>query len=842
MEVISLYEMELSPNEIISIMKNNIYNHFEEQSILKVNKTYTLQRKSIISLINKISHKIGLKSQTFYLAVNYLDIVFSKQNQMPYDYGQLAIACLIISTKYCENVTSKPIFKNFVNSYNEEMEDEKYKITKDNLFNYEIIICKMLDYKLNYYTIYDFNFFFFGNGIIKIEQLKQINKDILKMNNNSINSSSYIKKILMKIYERSRHYLDVIIDNLICLKYSSLLISICIMERSVDYVLLNELYLQNGEDSLDIENIKYNNKKYFSQIMKDFYKIDYESYPEYEYLKIDCENYKLFDDIYKKDNKINQNNNLNQIMNCNIYNFDENNNSTSKKLNNSNIISYNQSPIAKSNKNKSNNINEVKDKINYLYKKVNLSVLTQNNKDKNNANQVRKKNNKRISFLNDNSFFVSENNQNKNNLKILLTVNNFYQKNMNQNNIKRTMSNNKNKYYMKKSNTSSSPFKNIPNSNMEHLNSSNNKSKIINRIKNINAKIYEGSEEGFTTNSNSIDTKKNSANTNQLLNNNKNKRNINITKPYIKKIIQNYDKAPMDENKKNVNINISNHKILFEGLNKNKDGNKDGNKKIIKKLLISKYLNNSNILRGRSLVNRARDQNNGNMMDKSYNYDSSPVFERNNSNYRAYHFNKRNIPFNDMSNISITQNNSNSNFQEIENKSLNNYYNKNKSPFQNYKSYKINSKYILYNSSLTSRNSFQFNKNNNNKLTDSFMNMQLNYLKNDINQIDKNNISTSNEYNNNNKIKDYSLSNALQDYQNYNQNNNSMYETNYFENFKNKKFIKFKKQNDMIDDNTNNNDKNKKIKYIENNNGNIDRRHKSLNNANIPDYSTNLKF
>ena len=160
MEVISLYEMELSPTEIISIMKKNIYNHFEEQSIIKVNKTYTIQRKSIISLINKISSKMGLKSQTFYLAVNYLDIVFSKQSQMPYDYGLLAIACLIISTKYCENVTSKPIFKNFVNLYNEEMEDDKFKITKDNLFNYEIIICKMLNYKLNYYTVYDFNFFF----------------------------------------------------------------------------------------------------------------------------------------------------------------------------------------------------------------------------------------------------------------------------------------------------------------------------------------------------------------------------------------------------------------------------------------------------------------------------------------------------------------------------------------------------------------------------------------------------------------------------------------------------------------------------------------------------------
>jgi hypothetical protein len=226
-------------------------------------------------------------------------------------------------------------------------------------------------------------------------------------------------------------------------------------------------------------------------------------------------------------------------------------------------------------------------------------------------------------------------------------------------------------------------------------------------------------------------------------------------------------------------------------------------------------------------------------MDKSYNYDSSPVFERNNSNYREYHFNKRNIPFNDIS-ISITQNNSNSNFQEIENKSLNNYYNKIKSPFQNYKSYKINSKYILYNSSLTSRNSLQFNKNNNNKLTDSFMNMHMNYLKSDINQIDKNNISTSiYDYNNYNQKKDYSLNNAIQDYQNYNQNNNSMYETNYLENFKNKKFIKLKNQNEKNNTIINNNDKNKKINYIENNNGNIDRRHKSLSNANKPDYSIN---
>ena len=109
MEVISLYEMEVSPIEILSLMKNNIYNHFELESI----------RKSLISLIYKISNQMGFKSQTFFMAVNYLDIIFSKQNNHSYNYGHLAVACLIIAFKYCENVPLKPIFKYFVNFYNQ---------------------------------------------------------------------------------------------------------------------------------------------------------------------------------------------------------------------------------------------------------------------------------------------------------------------------------------------------------------------------------------------------------------------------------------------------------------------------------------------------------------------------------------------------------------------------------------------------------------------------------------------------------------------------------------------------------------------------------------------------
>ena len=53
MEVISLYEMEVSPIEILTLMKNNIYDHYEEQTIINVHKTYTLQRKTLISLISE---------------------------------------------------------------------------------------------------------------------------------------------------------------------------------------------------------------------------------------------------------------------------------------------------------------------------------------------------------------------------------------------------------------------------------------------------------------------------------------------------------------------------------------------------------------------------------------------------------------------------------------------------------------------------------------------------------------------------------------------------------------------------------------------------------------------
>jgi len=191
----------------------------------------------------------------------------------------------------------------------------------------EVIIIKILNYKLNYFTIYDFNSIFFGHGILKIEQLTDISgniDDILDKDLNEDKDLDYInpamvKRILEKIYKKSRYYLDQIFKSKICLKYDSFLISSYIMKKSVEYVILKENkiignkknfykdYMDKKEDNLK------KNSKCFREIMNDIYKIDLESIEEYQDLIKDNDFLKIFDQL-KFDNI---NNNLLQKDNEN---------------------------------------------------------------------------------------------------------------------------------------------------------------------------------------------------------------------------------------------------------------------------------------------------------------------------------------------------------------------------------------------------------------------------------------------------------------------------------------------------------------------------------------------
>ena len=705
MEFSNSKKIELPQNEIFSLMKTNMYKYHREKNSININKSYILQRKSLIDLIHKISTRMNYKSRTFYLAVNYLDIIFSKKKDIKYNYNLLAAACLIISSKFCENVPLKPTFKHFINLYNEEINNSELQGTKEDLFLYEIFVCKSLDYKLNYFTIYDFNFFFFGNGILKFEHLKEINNSI-KIDN------AFKRNILIKIYERSKLYLNNIINNLICMKYNSLLISICIMEKSIDYVLIKEF---NREDSFNIDFIKQKNKKYFWEIMKEFYNIECESSQDYQYLKLDCEKYKIFEE--KNYNKYNNNTiDLNKSQNLLFSNNFVN--KLYKKVNSSKSKSKNKTEkISKDGAFKTKKFIKQNTNTKFLYKKVNISCY-ENIKD---LNDDKKEHQRKESI---NNQLVS----NKPNSK--RTVYEFYQNNNNHHrNAKSILKNN---YYLKKSSTSFSPFKNFVNKN-------------ITNIKKI---------ESPDSNSNSFDERKE---INDLLINNK---NINLKKPYKKKIIYNHEmihnkninhKNNNNNTNNNINININiNNRILYEDITNSNYRNKSS-----KKIIISKYNdegNSSNNIKGRNFKYKSKAKINTSKF--GLNLGSSPIYKRNISR------SKYNISFkkDQIKDKSYNQINLNS-FCEKENENNKKINNKISKLYINNINYND-----IQNSSLTSRNSLLFPKHNI-KLSDSFVNIQMNYFNNDLEN--KNFSTITSKKNKDNKL------NFIQNYEslNYNQYN-----------------------------------------------------------------------
>ena len=298
-----IYESEVSPKEIIKQMKINIYNNFTSYNNTLINLDYLLYRPSIFSLIRKISNKIGFKSQTFFLSAYYLDILHLKYKKIDLDLKVISLACLLLAAKYAENDQNVPNLPVFVAIFN-SIVGYRDLISNKELFFAEVLACKLLEYKLNYFTIYDFDSFFFGHGIIKIEQLKGLNNGIKMINDdfNDINmditeNSVYIRKILEKIYRKSRYYLDMIINNgNICLKYNSLIISVVIMKKSVEDVLLKEQKIKEYY----IKEFKEKTAKCFKEIMSEIYQIDYESMDDYKNLISDNELLNIFQEKNKR--------------------------------------------------------------------------------------------------------------------------------------------------------------------------------------------------------------------------------------------------------------------------------------------------------------------------------------------------------------------------------------------------------------------------------------------------------------------------------------------------------------------------------------------------------------
>ena len=275
------YKIELSPYEILKEMNKNTIDNYKNKNYEKIDRVYLNCRKNLFNILNKISKRLNLKSQTYFLSTYLLDIIFSNEESVniikneKVNYDKLSLSCLLISSKYCENDPLEPNLYSFINAF-EISSFYIHSISNQELIFYEVLSLKLLQYKLNYYSIYDFISFFFCHGIITKEQIKELKGDF-----------NY-KKILEKIYIKSRDYLNDIISRVYTIKFNSCYLAIFILEKSIHEIIKHEF-----------------KKDYFSEIFEKIYDINYKNDDEYIKIKEEINKIENFKNDYQKKKDLN---------------------------------------------------------------------------------------------------------------------------------------------------------------------------------------------------------------------------------------------------------------------------------------------------------------------------------------------------------------------------------------------------------------------------------------------------------------------------------------------------------------------------------------------------------
>ena len=137
-------------------------NRIPPTSIKKVNQKYLSKRREIIKIIRAISTKLNFNSQTFFYSIYYMDIIFSRELTMQKlsEFVLVGLNCLSIAAKFNENEPLVPEVKKFI-SVLSNLTRYRYRFSIDEMLQLEIYCLKMLNYKLNYYSVYHFLVFFF---------------------------------------------------------------------------------------------------------------------------------------------------------------------------------------------------------------------------------------------------------------------------------------------------------------------------------------------------------------------------------------------------------------------------------------------------------------------------------------------------------------------------------------------------------------------------------------------------------------------------------------------------------------------------------------------------------
>ena len=224
------------------------------------NNFYISIRNEIITLLKKINTSIENNSSTYYMSLLYIDKIFTSQDFDEYIkecskykyqinseikkmYIVLSVSSLIVSTKFNENDPHFPGADAFLKLCN-KFTNYSYSIRTNDLVEGEIVILKLMKYKLNYYSVYNFLVFFFGHGVILDKTLEKIRNNYDK------------RKMLEKIYILSREILDLINNESnneyihLLNKKNNFITASAILSYSIEIILKIKLDENNNENDI----------------------------------------------------------------------------------------------------------------------------------------------------------------------------------------------------------------------------------------------------------------------------------------------------------------------------------------------------------------------------------------------------------------------------------------------------------------------------------------------------------------------------------------------------------------------------------------------------------------
>lgn len=270
--------------------------HKISQIDMSNNPLYFSNRKNIIEIIQTINTALNNSSQTFFLALYYMDLILTNKNyerifKLFYedkeddlkseisinDLVMFSLACLIIATKYNENDPHVPNIISFINlcsyyTYN------KYNFQVEQLYRAEVIILKFIEYKLNYFTIYHYFTFIFGHGFLP-ESI--FDNELMKETKYSKDNKD---ELLEKIYILSREIIDKFIEDneniIYIIDYKNYFTPIQILIWSAEHILnLSLVNLFKNEKNIFelIYGINYLENKENNEILKNKIQIIYDN-------------------------------------------------------------------------------------------------------------------------------------------------------------------------------------------------------------------------------------------------------------------------------------------------------------------------------------------------------------------------------------------------------------------------------------------------------------------------------------------------------------------------------------------------------------------------------------